>query len=154
MNIDKPNFDRNDIERIISSALSEYDKNDDIGFYSHGNTFVIIAHQNDIDAIRNKIASIPQLENVVIIEPHDIKKSLPDVALAQEIPEHIIKVINQDIEMIPRFIDNIITPPKRHYVETKSKQVNNIQKKLQDGYSRAQFNQRKHMHNIIRIKHK
>lgn len=153
MNIDKPNFDRNDIERIISSAVANIE-NTNIYALRKGNIIVIAAHSQYIDTIRDKIASMPEMGTFVMVELDDKQPPLSDAEIVQRINERIIEFTHQDIGPIPRFIESVKIKPQKNYVETKSKQVNNIQKKLQDGYSRAQFNQRKHMHNIIRIKHK
>lgn len=146
INLDKNKLD--ELENIVSSVVAEF-KNVGLSVFRTDQTIIIAAPSNEIVAIQNRLKTILPTEEIVVVDlPSQHNNRAQDI-------QKVIEFIHKDMDpIIPEFPDIVVTPPKQKFIETKSKQINHIQKNQFNGYARAQFNHRKHMHNIIRIKHK
>ena len=137
------------IDRILSTMIADFkDMVFDILSYPEKNLVIISAPTNVLNQINTKLCDEPHL---VLITPQPIK---PDIyKLKHEIENLELPFIGKHEPVIP---DNVYTPDSVAYkrFDTKSKMVNYQERNLRSGYARAQFNHRRHMQNIIRIKHK
>ena len=147
--MDTPDSILSGIDRILSTMIADFkDMKFDISSYPEKNLVVISAPTNVLNQINTKLCDEPHL---VLITPQPAK---PDInTLRNEIENLELTFIGEHELVIPY---NVYTPDFAAYkrFDTKSKMVNYQERNLRSGYARAQFNQRKHMHNIIRIKHK